>query len=208
MAAKRSSSTSSELPQRAFADARAWDAWLAAEHATARGVWMEIAKKGSGIRSVTYAEALDVALSWGWIDAQKRSLDARRFLQQFSPRGKRSIWSKVNREKIAALEAAGRMKEPGRAAVAAAKADGRWDRAYDSPARATPPPDLLSALAKSAKAQKLFAELDSANRYAILHRVATAKKPETRANRIATFVAMLARGETLHPRRKAKPSRR
>ncbi len=204
---KKSSPKPKVLPERSFRDGAAFDAWLAKQHASAEGLWLVMAKKGSGIASVTYAEALDVALTWGWIDARKESVDDTYWKQQFSPRGKRSIWSKVNREKIAALEASGRMKDPGRAAVAAAKADGRWDRAYDSPARAEVPPDLAAALAKNAKARALFGELDSANRYAILHRVLTAKKPETRAQRIATFVAMLARGETLHPRRKARPPR-
>lgn len=188
----------------AFVHAEAWHAWLVKEHARSRGVWMKLAKAKSGIASVDYAGALDVALAWGWIDAQKASLDERHWLQKFCPRGPRSIWSKVNRDKIAALEAAGKMQPAGRAAVEAAKKDGRWDRAYDSPTRATVPDDLAVALAKSSKASKLFSELDGANRYAILHRVQTAKKAATRAKRIATFVEMLAKGETLHPRKRAR----
>lgn len=186
-------------PTLRFVDAAAFDRWLTKNHATAGGLWIEIAKKATKMESIDYPGALAIALTWGWIDGQRKRVDDLHFRQKFTPRGKRSIWSKVNREHIANLEAAGRMKPSGLAAVAAAKADGRWDRAYDSPARAAVPPDLAAALAKSARAAKLFATLGSQNRYAILHRVQTAKKPETRAKRIATFVAMLARGETIHP---------
>lgn len=165
---------------------------------------MVIAKKGATARTVDYPAALEVALTWGWIDGQKGRLDDEAWLQKFCPRGPRSIWSKVNRDKIAALEKAGRMKEPGRAAVRAAQEDGRWERAYDSPANAKVPDDLAAALGKSAKARRAFEALDRTNRYAILHRVHTAKLPATRARRIATFVAMLARGETLYPPRRPK----
>lgn len=187
------------LPVVAFASARAWEAWLAAHHATARGVWFKYAKKGSGIASTTYAEALDVALCYGWIDGQSAGLDETFWLQRYTPRGPRSVWSKVNREHIARLTEAGRMRPAGLAAVEQARADGRWDRAYDPPSRATVPEDLQRALDAYPTAAAFFATLDSQNRYAILHRIQTVKKPETRARRIAQFAAMLARGERLYP---------
>ncbi|CAN5441827.1 YdeI/OmpD-associated family protein [soil metagenome] len=193
-----------EHPTLSFASAAAWNTWLKNEHARAKGVWIKIARKSSGLESVDYPGALDVALTWGWIDGQRASFDETHFLQKFTPRGKRSIWSKVNRDKIAALEKAGKMQPAGRAEVERAKADGRWDAAYDSPSNAKVPDDLAAAFAKSPRASKLFAVLDATNRYAVLHRVQTAKKPETRAARIAKFVAMLAKGETIHPRKQAK----
>ena len=162
-------------------------------------MWLRIAKVGARLKSITYAEALDVALCFGWIDGQKRSHDAQSFLQKFVPRRKRSAWSKRNREHVERLMAAGEMHPAGLAAVAAAKADGRWDRAYDSPATATVPDDLQAALDRNPKARAFFETLTSANRYAILYRIQTAVKPETRARRIAEFVAMLKRHETLHP---------
>jgi uncharacterized protein YdeI (YjbR/CyaY-like superfamily) len=182
-----------------FRDARAWGRWLARHHATSTGLWVRLAKKGADTPSVTYAEAVDEALCWGWIDAQKRPLDEHWWLQRFTPRGPRSIWSKINRDKVAALVAADRMAPPGIAAVERAKANGQWDAAYDSPRTATVPDDLAAALAGSQRAAAMFATLDAANRYAILFRVQTAKKAETRARRIAELVAMLARDETLHP---------
>jgi uncharacterized protein YdeI (YjbR/CyaY-like superfamily) len=148
---------------------------------------------------VTYAEALDVALCFGWIDGQKRGHDAESFLQKFTPRQKRSLWSKRNREHVERLIAAGEMHPAGLAAVAAAKGDGRWDRAYDSPSTATVPDDLRAALDRHPEASAFFETLTSADRYAILYRIQTAVRPETRARRIAEFVAMLRRGETLHP---------
>jgi uncharacterized protein YdeI (YjbR/CyaY-like superfamily) len=193
------------LPTLAFETAATWDRWLEREHATSRGLWLKLAKKGTGLPSVDYAGALDVALTWGWIDGQKAALDEVHWLQKFTPRGPKSLWSKVNREHIARLELAGRMKPAGQAAVAAAQADGRWAQAYDSPARATVPEDLARALERSRKAAQAWAGLDAANRYAVLHRVLTAKKAETRARRIETLVAMLARGETIHPRRTPRP---
>ncbi len=193
-----------DLPILAFPDAEAFDRWLTKAHASSAGVWMKIAKKSASTPTLGYAQALDVALTWGWIDGQKNRFDEHHWLQKFTRRGQRSGWSKVNREHVARLEAAGRMKTPGLAEVERAKQDGRWEAAYDSPSRATVPDDLAHALAKQKKAAALFAELDSANRYAILYRVHTAKKPETRARRIATLVAMLAKGETLHPRRRAR----
>ncbi len=175
-----------------------WDRWLRANHAKSCGVLLRIAKKGG---SIGYAEALDVALSWGWIDSQKRALDAAAWLQRFTPRTAKSPWSKINRAKAEALIAAGKMHAPGLREVERAKEDGRWERAYDGARTASIPPDLEAAFAKNARARKFFESLDSANRYAILYRVQTAKKAETRAARIEQFVAMCARGETIHPRR-------
>ena len=182
-----------------FADRAAFRAWLGAHHASQPGLWLQIATAASPLESVTYAEALDVALCFGWIDGQKRRHDAQSFLQKFTPRQKRSPWSKRNREHVERLTAAGEMHPAGLAAVAAAKADGRWDRAYDSASKATVPDDLRAALDAHPEAAAFFATLTGANRYAILYRVQTAVKPETRARRIAEFVAMLQRGETLHP---------
>lgn len=188
-----------EVPVVSFARPSDWAGWLAENHASSRGAWLKLAKKASGVASVTYAEALEVALAWGWIDGQKQSHDDAAWLQKFTPRGARSIWSKVNREKALALIASGEMKPPGLAEVERAKKDGRWDAAYDSPSRATVPEDLAAALAANPRAAEFFSTLNAANRYAVLFRVHTAKKPETRARRIAQFVEMLARGEKLHP---------
>jgi uncharacterized protein YdeI (YjbR/CyaY-like superfamily) len=182
-----------------FADTEAWSAWLASHHASSRGVWLKIAKKASSTASITYAEALEVALAWGWIDGQKRKLDEASWLQRFTPRAPRSMWSKINREKAIALIAAGKMMPSGLAEVERAKKDGRWDRAYESQRGASVPEDLEAALVKNPRAKKFFATLDSRNRYAILFRVQHAKKAETRARRIAQFVEMLAKGEKLHP---------
>ncbi|HEY0777267.1 MAG TPA: YdeI/OmpD-associated family protein [Gemmatirosa sp.] len=189
----------SDYPTVLFADRAAFGAWLSAHHAAQPGLWLRIAKGASPLRSVTYAEALDVALCFGWIDGQKRSYDADSFLQKFTPRQKRSPWSKRNREHVERLVAAGAMHSAGLAAVAAAKADGRWDRAYDSPGTITVPADLHAALAAHPEAQAFFETLKGANRYAILYRIHTAVRSETRARRIAEFVAMLQRRETLHP---------
>ena len=197
-------SASKALEHRGFETPRAFDLWLANEHARSPGIWLVIAKKESGKRSITYAEALEVALVWGWIDGQKASKDETEWLQKFTPRGKKSIWSKVNREKVEALIAEGRMKPSGLEVVRAAKADGRWDAAYDSPSRATVPDDLAAALAAEPRAAAFFGSLDATNRYAVLHRVHTAKKAETRAARIRTFVEMLARGEAIYPDRLKK----
>ena len=185
-------------PVLAFATAAEWEAWLAEHHGDEAGVWLRFAKKGSGITSVTYAEALDVALCWGWIDGQSRGLDERTYLQRFTPRRKRSLWSKRNREHVERLRAAGRMRPPGEAEVERAQADGRWDAAYDSPAGATVPEDLQAALDAAPAAAATFATLNAANRYAVIWRLQTAGKPETRARRLAQLVAMLERGEKLH----------
>ena len=187
------------LPVLSFASRDEWEAWLAEEHETSPGVWLEIAKKGSGIASVSYPEALEVALCYGWIDGQKGTLDDARWLQRFTPRTRRSKWSKINRAKAEELIAAGRMKPAGLRAVEAAKADERWDAAYDSPGTATVPEDLRRALDENDRAREFFRTLDRTNRYAILYRIQDAKKPETRARRIESYVAMLERGEKLYP---------
>lgn len=187
-----------ELPIILFDDQAAWAAWLDEHHADSPGVWMRVAKKGAPYASVSYAEALDVALCYGWIDSQKKTFDQHSFLQKFGPRGARSIWSKVNREKVHALTEAGRMKPAGLLAVESAKADGRWDAAYDPASTATVPDDLQAALDANPKAKEFFATLNGANRYAVLFRVQTARKPETRAKRIATLVEMLERNEKIH----------
>ena len=187
-----------ELPILLFEQPGDWAEWLRANHDSAPGVWMRLAKKDAGLRSVTYAEALDEALCYGWIDSHKKSFDEQSWLQKFTPRGPRSIWSRINRDKVQALVEQGRMKPAGIAAVDAAKGDGRWDAAYESQSNATVPDDLQAALDASPRAAEFFATLRGANRYAILFRVHNAKKPETRAKRIADFVAMLERGETIH----------
>ncbi|HUE22974.1 MAG TPA: YdeI/OmpD-associated family protein [Bryobacteraceae bacterium] len=160
---------------------------------------MRLAKKGSAIQSVSYGEALEAALCYGWIDAQKKGESEHAWLQRFTPRRAKSIWSKVNREKAAALIKAGRMQPAGLHQVALARQDGRWDAAYDSPANAEVPDDLAAALARSAPAKEFFRTLDRANRYAILWRIQTAKKADTRARRIRQFVEMLERHEKVHP---------
>jgi uncharacterized protein YdeI (YjbR/CyaY-like superfamily) len=190
----------------AFADAAGWDAWLAAHHDDPGGVLLTLGKPG-GAPSPSYAAALDVALAWGWIDGQKRALDERAWLQRFTRRRSRSPWSKRNRARAEALLRAGAMHPPGVAEVERARADGRWDAAYDSAATSGVPDDLAAALAADRRAHAFFDQLDAANRYAVLYRVQTAKRPETRARRIATFVAMLARHETLHPPRRRATAR-
>jgi len=159
---------------------------------------MKIAKRDSGITSVTHAEALEVALCFGWIDGQRRALDETHFLQRFTPRRPRSMWSKINREKVTALIESGRMRPPGMREVERAQADGRWDAAYAGQRTATVPEELQRALDQNRKAREFFATLDSRNRYAFIWRVQEAKKPETRARRAEQFVKMLAAGETLH----------
>jgi uncharacterized protein YdeI (YjbR/CyaY-like superfamily) len=182
-----------------FADAAAWQHWLQRHHATSDGVWLRIAKKGAGAEpTVSYGEALDIALCHGWIDGRKQGGEPY-WLQRFTPRRARSIWSKTNCAKAEALIAQGRMQPAGLKEVERAKADGRWQRAYDSPAQASVLPDLQAALDAEPAARASFGTLNSANRYAVLWRVQTAKRPETRARRIAQLVAMLARGEVFHP---------
>jgi len=182
-----------------FANQQDWRAWLEANHIDPTGIWLQVAKKASGIPSVSYLEALETALCFGWIDGQKRPLDDKYWLQKFTPRRAKSGWSKVNRTKALFLIEQGQMRPAGLLEVERAKADGRWEAAYDSASTAVVPPDLEKALAKSSKANAFFATLDRANRYAILYRIQTAKKPEARRLRIQQFVAMLAKKEKLHP---------
>ncbi len=189
-----------------FQTAAAFERWLAKQHRSASVVWIKCAKKQTGIPSITWTEAVDVALCYGWIDGQAKSFDDRHFLQRYTPRRATSVWSKLNRERVARLVAAGRMQPAGLAEIERAKADGRWDAAYDSPKTATVPDDLVRALAKRPAAKAAYATLDATNRYAILHRLMTAKQPATRTRRLATFVDMLEAGKTLHPRRPAKPA--
>jgi len=181
------------------ANAASWTRWLERHHASAAGVWLRIAKKDSGIASIDHPAALEEALCWGWIDGQRKSDDAQYFLQRFTPRTRRSIWSQINRAKVLKLIDEGRMQPAGLAEIERAKADGRWDAAYEGVAAATVPPDLQAALDANKKAAKFFATLDSRNRFAVLFRTQGAKKPETRARRIAQFVEMLAKGEKIHP---------
>jgi len=187
------------LPMLSFATQHAWEAWLDERHADTPGVWLKIAKKAAGSPSVSYAEALECALCYGWIDGQKDSLDDQYWLQKFTPRRPKSGWSRVNCEKATALIAAGRMQPAGLRQVELARADGRWDAAYDSQRTIAVPPDLQNELARRPAAQEFFGTLDSRNRYAILYRIHTAKKPETRAARIQKFVDMLVRREKIYP---------
>lgn len=179
-----------------FAKPADFERWLKKHHASASCLWVKYAKKKSGILSIDWNQAVDVALCYGWIDGQAKSLDATHSLQRFTPRGVRSKWSKLNRERVARLTKAGRMRPAGLEEVERAKLDGRWDAAYDSPANAKVPDDLAKALAKSAKAKKAFESLSASNRYSILYRLQDAKKPETRARRIAKFIETLTQSET------------
>ncbi len=183
-----------DLPVRAFADQAALEEWLDAEHATAPGLYVRLARKGSGVPSVTYAELVESVLCFGWIDGRSQRLDETSYLQRITPRRPRSVWSQKNVAAVEALTAAGRMRPAGLAQVEAARADGRWERAYAGPATITVPDDLAAALAAEPAAQQAFGALDGRNRYAVLHRVATAATPQTRARRIAALVTMLAEG--------------
>ena len=188
-----------ELPILLFDDEQAWECWLEQHHGTAAGVWLQLAKKNSRLRSVSYASALEVALCYGWIDGQKRSHDAESWLHKFTPRNPKSIWSKINVEKVRALSEAGRMRPAGLQAVEQAKASGRWDAAYESQSKARVPEDFQLALERSPEAKAFFASLNSANRYAMLFRIQSAKRADTRTRRIEKFVEMLMRGEKIYP---------
>lgn len=187
------------LPINLFESQQAWEAWLKEHHTAAKGIWLKLAKKGTDILSVDYPQALEIALCYGWIDGQKASYDEQHWLQKFTPRGPKSIWSKINCDKATALIAEGRMQPAGILQVERAKADGRWDAAYDGQSKITIPADLQSELDKNQQAKDFFATLDSRNRYAILFRIHTAKKPETRSARIQKFVAMLAQNQKIYP---------
>jgi uncharacterized protein YdeI (YjbR/CyaY-like superfamily) len=191
-------SSSHETPPR-FDGPNDWAAWLKRHHAQSAGTWLRIAKKGAGASSISYLEALELALCYGWIDALSRSDGPTHWLKRFTPRSTRSIWSKVNRDKALALVAAGRMQPSGLKEMERARADGRWEAAYDPSSTAVVPPDLRAAFDANPHAAKFFAGLDSKNRYAVLFRLQTAKRADTRARRVETFVAMLGRGEKLHP---------
>jgi len=186
-------------PPLLFEDQERWLSWLRKNHATSSGVWLRIAKKGAIVRSVSYPQAVDAALCFGWIDGQKKSDDESYWLQRFTPRSAKSIWSKINREKAIRLIERGQMNAAGLREVERAKRDGRWDGAYDSPSGATIPADFQAVLNKFPRAEAYFATLDSRNRYAVLFRVQTAKKAETRAKRIKQFAKMLSQHEKIYP---------
>ena len=187
-----------DLPILPFANKKKWADWLAKHHDKSSGVWLKLGKRASGISSITYEEALDVALCYGWIDGQKKGFDEQYWLQKFTPRGPKSIWSKVNTEKVAKLIASGEMKPGGLKAIEAAKKDGRWEQAYASQKNISIPEDFQAALEKNKQAREFFASLKSAERYSFLFRIQTAKKAETRAKRIQQFVEMLERHEKIH----------
>jgi len=179
--------------------AKEWAQWLAAHHRTSNGVWLRCARKGADVQSITYPEALDEALCYGWIDGQVKKYDVDSFLRKFTPRRKRSIWSKINVGHATRLIDAGRMKPSGLKEIEDAKRDGRWTDAYDSPSRSTLPEDFVDALSKNKKARAFFETLNKANRYAITWRLQTARTPETRQRRLKAILAMLARREAFHP---------
>jgi uncharacterized protein YdeI (YjbR/CyaY-like superfamily) len=191
--------TKPDLPIVPFATREAWETWLEEHHTTSDGLWLKIAKKGSGLETVTYDQAVEIALCYGWIDGQVRKFDEYYYLQRFTPRRPRSKWSKINRQKATELIARAEMKPAGLREVERAKADGRWDAAYDAPSTATVPEDLLRELEKNEKAREFFSELDGRNRYAILYQIQDAKRPETRARRIAKYVAKLAEQKKPYP---------
>jgi uncharacterized protein YdeI (YjbR/CyaY-like superfamily) len=188
-----------DLPVHSFGSRAEWAAWLEREHGSVAGVWLAIARKGGASEWVSYAEALDVALCYGWIDGRKDRLDDHTWLQRFTPRRARSRWSKRNRGRAEELIERGEMAPAGLREIERARADGRWEAAYDSHSTATVPPDLAAALDDDHAARDFFATLDSNNRYAILYRIQEARRPETRARRIAKYVAMLSAGEKIHP---------
>lgn len=186
---------------RFFASQAEWAHWLERHHGDTGGIWMKLAKKGAPQPALTQAEALEVALCFGWIDGQRKSLDEHYCLQRYTPRRARSIWSKINRDKALAYIEQGKMQPSGLAEIERARKDGRWDAAYDAASVATVPPDLQAALDAEPAAASFFKCLTAQNRYAILFRIQSARKPETRARRVAQFTAMLARGETIYPQR-------
>ncbi len=187
-----------ELETLLFANQDELEVWLEENGAESDGIWLKIAKKGAPVPSVTYDEAVELALCFGWIDSQVRRLDETHYIQRFTPRRPRGRWSKINREKAEALEAGGSLRPAGAAEVEAAKADGRWEAAYEGAATAKVPADLQAELDANPKLAAAFADLDSANRYAIIWRLGDAKKPETRVRRLAKFLAMLENDEKLH----------
>jgi uncharacterized protein YdeI (YjbR/CyaY-like superfamily) len=187
-----------DFPIVPFASGKEWEAWLEKNHETATGVWMQFYKKATGLPSISWADAIPIALCYGWIDSQAKAYDEKSYLQKFTPRGPKSIWSKINVAHVEQLIKEGKMKPAGLAAVEAAKKDGRWDKAYDSPKNMTVPEDFLKELEKHKKAKAFFATLNKANTYAIAWRLQTAKKPETRERRMQLLLEKLERGEKLH----------
>lgn len=186
-------------PTLTFANQAEWESWLELNASVASGAWLRLAKRTASQQTVSYAEALETALCHGWIDGQKQAEDEHYWLQRFTPRTARSIWSRINKAKAEALVSAGKMQPAGMREIDRAKKDGRWDSAYSSASKSTVPDDLKEALDANKKAKAFFATLDSRNRYAILFRIQNVKKPETRARKIARFIEMLANGEKLHP---------
>jgi uncharacterized protein YdeI (YjbR/CyaY-like superfamily) len=187
------------FPRLAFASPAEWEKWLEDNHSASDGLWIKIAKRDSGIESVRYPEVLESAICFGWIDGRREALDDQYFLQRFTPRRPRSKWSRINRDKAERLIAEGRLHPAGHAEVERARADGRWEAAYEGQRRITVPEDLQRELDSRPEAKAFFAELTGQNRYAILYRLQDAKKPETRARRLAKFVEMLEAGETIYP---------
>jgi uncharacterized protein YdeI (YjbR/CyaY-like superfamily) len=194
----RTKKKTSEIEVLSPKSTKEWEAWLKANHACSKGIWLQIQKKGSAEKSPTYAEALDVALCYGWIDGQKNRHDESSWLQRFTPRRPRSSWSKKNTEHADRLIQTGKMKAAGFAEIQAAKKDGRWKAAYDSPSNATIPEDFLKELGRNKKAEAFFKSLNKANLYAIAYRLQTAKRPETRKKRMEKILEMMARGEKIH----------
>ncbi len=188
----------SDLPVISFASDVEWERWLEENHRQSQGLWIKMAKKESGIPSVNHPQALDVALCFGWIDGQRQKFDDQYFLQKFTPRRAKSTWSKVNQDKVAALMSQGRMREAGIQEVERAKADGRWEAAYESQSKMSVPEDFQAELDQNPAAQKFFDQLNSVNRYSILFRITTAKKAETRQQRIAKFIVMLNEGKKIY----------
>jgi len=186
------------IPVMAFQSAMEWRTWLTKNAQNSKGIWLKIFKKDSTEKTITYAEALDEALCFGWIDGQKNSFDQQAWLQKFCPRSPKSIWSKVNIEHIERLTKLGKMEPAGLIAVEAAKADGRWDMAYDSSSKMSVPDDFIKELIKDKKAHEFFKTLNKANLYAITFRLQTAKKPETRQKRVKTILDMLSKGQKFH----------
>lgn len=187
-----------DLPIHLFTSEQAWQQWIEEHHTTSQGVWLKIAKRDGGEQSVSYAQALDTALCFGWIDGQKGKLDAAYYLQRFTPRRRKSLWSAVNRDKADALIAAGKMREAGLRQIESAKLDGRWEAAYQPQSRMTVPDDFHEALNRNEAARLAFEALNSVNRYAILYRIQNVKKAESRQRKIAEFIDMLAEGRRIH----------
>ncbi len=187
-----------DLPVIPFSTSSEWEQWLEQNHAVSKGIWLQMYKKGSGVVSVNYAQALDVALCYGWIDGQLKSIDELSYMQRFTPRRLRSIWSKRNIEHIARLTNEGRMKPAGLKEAEAAKADGRWEQAYDSPANMNLPDDFIAELSKNKSAYEFYESLSKTNKYAICWKIQTAKQSETRQKRITEILEMLVRKEKFH----------